>query len=485
MTPPRKTTDPSATTEELVAYLDGELEPDSARRVERLLSDDPQVRLEVQRLERAWDLLDELPRGEVGEQFTRTTVSMVALAAEEDLRQAQAAEPARRRRAALAAGLALCVASLAGFAAVGWWQHDPNEELLRDLAILERLDEYRQAGEIEFLRMLVEERVFAQSVDPSANVPPAGDEPGASLAKRRERVAQMPEPEKQQLRERQEYFEQLDPAERQRLRALDADLAADPQGPALRRAMSLYYEWLKTIDDATERAELRQRPPAERLARVEELRAEQARQAERRLLAEDQEVLRPWLEEAIRTRLPEDERAAFDAAEPGARMWLIGGELWRRYEGWQGAGNFAKKLTPEELTRLHDALSPEAQARLDARGMLEQQQALVGDWIGELLWSFGRRAQRTDPSDPELERFFREGLTAQRQAELDGLPEHRRRQRIREWYLEWREAEGLPPPEPSGFGPPPGGDRGQRFRSRRPQGGPPGPPPPEQERPAA
>ena len=50
--------------DDLIAYLDGELQGAAQRRVENRLVTDPTVRAEADSLKRAWDLLDYLPRPE-------------------------------------------------------------------------------------------------------------------------------------------------------------------------------------------------------------------------------------------------------------------------------------------------------------------------------------------------------------------------------------------------------------------------------------
>jgi anti-sigma factor RsiW len=63
---------------ELVAYLDGELAADAQRRVEARLNSDPQARSEAETLQRAWDLLDYLPRPEPSTDFTERTLDRVS-----------------------------------------------------------------------------------------------------------------------------------------------------------------------------------------------------------------------------------------------------------------------------------------------------------------------------------------------------------------------------------------------------------------------
>src|SRR5579863_7009128 len=58
----------------LVAYLDGELDERTARALEAKLSRDPQARTEIEALKKTFNLLDYLPRGEASSQFTSKTL---------------------------------------------------------------------------------------------------------------------------------------------------------------------------------------------------------------------------------------------------------------------------------------------------------------------------------------------------------------------------------------------------------------------------
>ena len=72
-------------TDELVAYLDGELSADECRRVERRLASDADYRRRLSELEQAWLVLEELPQRTVDDNFARTTIEMVAVEAERDV----------------------------------------------------------------------------------------------------------------------------------------------------------------------------------------------------------------------------------------------------------------------------------------------------------------------------------------------------------------------------------------------------------------
>ncbi len=151
---------PDALQEELVAYLDGELDAQAASRVEQRLAHDAQVREELARLERTWELLDSLGRATTDETFTQTTLEMVAAAASEEVAQQQAELPRRQRRKWLLRIGGLLAAGAAGFLVAALASPDPNRQLLEDLPILENLDQYRHAGDIEFLRLLHREGLF-------------------------------------------------------------------------------------------------------------------------------------------------------------------------------------------------------------------------------------------------------------------------------------------------------------------------------------
>src|SRR5262245_61836252 len=101
----------------LVAFLDGELDEESARQVEAKLSLDPTARAPADALRRTWDLLDYLPRPEPSPQFTNRTIDRVSA-----LRpQATASQAVRRRRPwliGLGWAAAVLLASTTGFAAV-------------------------------------------------------------------------------------------------------------------------------------------------------------------------------------------------------------------------------------------------------------------------------------------------------------------------------------------------------------------------------
>jgi hypothetical protein len=116
----------------------------------------------LRQLQRSWDLLDELPKSEADEAFTQTTLSMVAVTAKDDAEKSVAARRRQLRLAQCIGGGAAVAACLASYLIVSWFADGPNRELLRDLPVIQHLDEYRYAENVEFLRLLEREGLFVE-----------------------------------------------------------------------------------------------------------------------------------------------------------------------------------------------------------------------------------------------------------------------------------------------------------------------------------
>ncbi len=164
MTDDSTLTTEEAIEQEIVAYLDGELDPSAAARVERRMAEDPRYSARLNQLQKAWDLLDTLGRPEADESFTHSTVAMVALQAQNE---AQAgASVAGRKRSLTWIGLALAsvLAACGAFFVIDQRLNRDNRELVRDLPVIERVDEYRNVENVDFLLELQKEGLFAAEV---------------------------------------------------------------------------------------------------------------------------------------------------------------------------------------------------------------------------------------------------------------------------------------------------------------------------------
>ena len=166
----------------LVAYLDGELDEPSTRRIERALAGSEVARHEVEMLTRTWELLDLLPTEIAPADFTQRTVTAA--------RSLDTTVPLHRRpwfraarRGATAAGwvAALAGAGTLGYVAANRWVPRENDPVVRDLELLQNLGELREAGGVDFLRELEASGLLdrlAPADDATASAPPPdGDTP--------------------------------------------------------------------------------------------------------------------------------------------------------------------------------------------------------------------------------------------------------------------------------------------------------------------
>jgi len=425
--------------EELVAYLDGELDAESGRRVEALLASDPAVRRRLQSLERTWDLLDELDAAPLGEPFTQTTLEMVAIAAREDAERGRAEAPRRRRLVLLAVGAGLLAAAAAGFCAVTLY--NPDRQLLQDLPLLENLDEYRQIGSIEFLHRLRDEGLpFLRAGDLRGSV----DE---SVASPRQHVESMSLDAKEQLLRAEDRFTALAPAEQQRLRRLYQDLRNDPDSERLRAVMHAYYEWLKPLPPLTW-ADLAEGELDERIAAVKKrLKEETQREGSWRPGAKDMAALRSWMDNCatrhkadfLKSLRNEQERKRFSESDKPSQHQRVVGYLRRQ---WLAPNpNFGKlppMMTNEDLTRLREKLSPDARKQLEGKKPI-QQWRLVTAWMRQ---GFRRAFEDQRPHGPlsqsddeRLAEFFEKVLTDEQRDRLLSMPGEKIQRELQRMFL--------------------------------------------------
>jgi Predicted transmembrane transcriptional regulator (anti-sigma factor) len=151
--------------EELVAYLDGELDREAATGVERRLADDPAYRARLSQLQRTWDLLDTLQRTEADEQLVHSTVAMVAVHAAEEAKSQQMRAVRRRGLMTLLIAALVILSASTAYLAIHRRLSRPNRQLVRDLPVIEHVDEYRNIDSVDFLKQLERENLFAVEVD--------------------------------------------------------------------------------------------------------------------------------------------------------------------------------------------------------------------------------------------------------------------------------------------------------------------------------
>ena len=146
--------------EDLVAYLDGELDQAGCAEIEKRLAENPEFLRQLRRLQKTWDLLDTVDRPVATETFTKSTLEMVVHKETKEIRQRRGLKPMISRLAAAAVIVAL--AGFTGYALMQRWQDTPNRNLLRDLGAIENVDLYRSVDSLEFLTELDKSGIFEQ-----------------------------------------------------------------------------------------------------------------------------------------------------------------------------------------------------------------------------------------------------------------------------------------------------------------------------------
>jgi len=332
--------------------------------------------------------------------------------------------------------------------------------------------------------------VFCAAYFPAAAV--AAD--ASILAERRAHLEQMDAAAKDQLRQKSERFAQLDPAERERLRALREQIEQDPHRAQLEQIMQQYSEWLLTLTPF-QRAELADLEPRERVEMIKQIRDKQARESARRLSHEDVTAFSQWFVQRLiahkdKLQLPPHMLRELENPDPREPLAIMGA----LFSPWAGRRNesltaekrpgekrmdkkdprddgrglrdpFARleslhKLPPpteEELASLKGVLSPQARGQLAAAKTPEDKQRLFLAWIGQAIrYSFSQRVSRE-----ELQRFFEKELPQEDQTRLLGLSKEDWERELRGLYFSHLRKQ---PGGPGAGGP----WRGPEGRPRRP-----------------
>lgn len=465
--------------EEIVAYLDGEMSPGERAAVEQQLARDESFRQEMQRIERAWNALDELPRTTLDDRFSRTTMEMVVTEAAAEVDAKTLALPVMRRKRQWSTVLIAAAAALLGFLAVRIVRDAPNRKLIADLPAVVNVDRYQQFQSVEFLRQLHQR--YGPQLRTATLSGAEVDEEAAGLFEivrtgdRRGWLSGLDDQQRSALNSQYEQFLALTPEQQQRIRDLHRDVVAAEDDPTdLFATMIAYRRWLAQLP-ASRQFELRQMPADERLNQI-------GRDLHWRAVNEALE-------------LSDKELRDFDRAFREAIEQTFGARS-RAPQVFFGRGR-GDGPPPEDMLRVMAAikasLPQRTQDAFEGLSLSEKRRQL-------LAWRRQAQALQRDVSRQELEEFFAEELDEQRRAELLTLPADQFEGRLRQLYLgrpgwdgPWGGGRGLgidgadvpdfepplpgndgPPPPGGGFGRGPRDGRGQRG-GRGPGG--PGPPP--------
>ena len=424
--------------EELVAYLDGELDGAAAILVERRISEDRKYRQQLQKLQHAWELLDVLPTSEVSEDFAQSTVDMVVVSAQQAAEEAGLIAPRKHLLKKMLLGVTLCLGCVLGYLLLMFYFESDNRYLVQDLEVIENMDVYAHIGSMQFLKALQGVGYFSRDEVAS------GRESQAMLSvdELELHVSQMNASDKQQMQSQYERFLALEEADRQALRQLQSQLRKDADVAHLNDVVERYSDWLKVLP-ANERYELLSLDREARLERVRELIARQEEQAiehagRLQLARADVPVLVRWVTEILRrdeveilAKLPPKARKRFDQ--------MTGLEMQRRSFLLRAMVQADSRFKEQDIRRLVEKVSGKTRLLLEKaekRG-LEARQKVLKEWVLKVVdgrqQAYVTRLRRSVGAK-ELQRFVKEELTLEQRRTLENLSQDEIKQRILRWY---------------------------------------------------
>lgn len=420
-TPPPNDDLPDPIEADLVAFLDGELDPSLAHDVEAKLAADADLRARAAALKKTFDLLDFLPRPEPSPEFATRTLDKLPVA--KAATSSSASLPSGTRPAspstsvpvplstgtlplpvggrgwAWAVGLvaAIAVAAVGGYfgtaaarnyfhpAAKDGLQAASDEEVPPD-RVTRYLPLYAVADDLEFVSRLAEESLLfddeAVASGGELRITWAADVPMLARA-----FQSLPQERQKQILKLDQQIHALEPKERDRLL----------------HALEAYGAWLDRLPDAERRGVLAQATPGLRLKVIRDIREVQAREA---------------IPETIRT-IPDpkargEKITQWEAEEADRRRaWAFAREHWESIRGTRDPWPFNNAELKKQVIdyartvyRLDDPkprLLPADLARL-TEAYRQGEKDNLWLWYGWVLYDL---APRYDPRDgaPRYEMF--------------------------------------------------------------------------------
>lgn len=308
--------------EDLVAYLDGELPDAKSQSIDQVLARSEVARHEVEALARTWEMLDVLPTPKAPPEFTERTMTNLKVGETPfDVTQQAWFGTVKKGAVALVWIAALTASAWFGFQITYALIANPSQQLLVDLPLIQKIDQYREVESVDFLDKLQKSRLFD---DTSTEVKPPDNK---TLPERHQQVVKMSQLERDRLQRSLAVFQELTPDQQSQYRQLGEQLDENRKGGGnLTSLMQTYTAWLQTLTPG-QRESLRSEPDsARKLAIVQKIKEEQFRKIEtisNNSPEWEPGVLRPFrqtltmpqlatLMKAIVAELPEEQRIKVD-----------------------------------------------------------------------------------------------------------------------------------------------------------------------------
>ena len=326
---PNADSSPAPSDDDLVAYLDGELDDATARQVEEKVTADAATRTKVQSLRKTYDLLDFLPKPEPSANFATKTVTQI-----QNL-PSHSSDVSTVRRANskwVGMSLAACAAIAVGIA-IGILARPSApvaEPLTPDLLpVLARLPFYTGVDDLEFLRKLDSPDLFGNDPDDVTPAPVRLDRPLAveDQAKRFAQFQSLPPKRRHEIAALDHDFRELSEAERERLGGVLEDFSV----------------WLDRLPDLLRKEILSAPSRDERLVAVETV-----------LVKERIETLPAEKRQKLKLITDANEKASllkgwFDAEQEQRQEWHLAARQWQTIKDGKRPWPFTEESLRTEI----------------------------------------------------------------------------------------------------------------------------------------
>ena len=433
----------------LTAYLDGELDETETQAVEQRIASDSKFRLQMQSLQKAWDLLDTLPIESADSSFTRTTMEMVV---DDAMREVNARNgDAWKRPLKMLALVVVPIALFAGsFLVARQIQQENRQQLVEvDLPVIEKSDHYLAVDQdLDFLVSLHRSGLFSDesalySAESNELAPDLLSEPtpessaGVSPDDNFARLEAMDAQQRDLLRRKREKFEKMTSEQQASLSKFHELITSHEKTKELRETMRDYFDFLGSLR-SRDQAELADMSAEDRLSQIAELlinraRREFGRAGITRLPLQDAQAVFDWYEEVIKNNEKEirglfkelvenrnmenrrvlmKDRLAELTNRPlnqlvGVLIRVDQNRSSRKYR------DTIKKILHANMAQLHPKLSDEAAEILDSQTENGKKELL-------LKWTEAANQTRSKVTIVQLQKFY-EQLSTEQRDELDRM----------------------------------------------------------------
>ncbi len=237
--------DPNAPHEDdelLTSYLDGELSESERRALQNRLMDDADLRDRLSDLQKAWDLLDDLPDTPVNQEFTKSTLELAAVGTETGWvhQKGEMLTPRKWWKGPRVIALALCASLALGIAAGATVRMQGKREELKRLSIIAQLPGLSAVESVETLKSIAQIPELQLVIDhpeifESRSLPTAP----SSLNEREAWVERLSSVQKFLLYSHHRESQKLPPAQWDNLAQLWSKIGSEPNGEQLQQALSV------------------------------------------------------------------------------------------------------------------------------------------------------------------------------------------------------------------------------------------------------